>query len=101
MKQTIYGFILSAMVAFSSCSDKLDEKHDNPDAFTSSEIEYLFTKGALQTIAIDYVDTYNLTFRRLGVYLQTTARQEGETAIRCIRILPTTWDVGKTITKRV
>ena len=78
MKQTIYGFILSAMVAFSSCSDKLDEKHDNPDAFTSSEIEYLFTKGALQTIAIDYVDTYNLTFRRLGVYLQTTARQEGE-----------------------
>ena len=58
MKQTIYGFILSAMVAFSSCSDKLDEKHDNPDAFTSSEIEYLFTKGALQTIAIDYVDTY-------------------------------------------
>lgn len=56
MKQTIYGFILSAMVAFSSCSDKLDEKHDNPDAFTSSEIEYLFTKGALQTIAIDYVE---------------------------------------------
>lgn len=78
MKHTIYGLIVGSMIAFSSCSDKMDEKHDNPDGFTSSEIEYLFAQGANKTLAIDYVDTYNLTFRRLGTYLQTTARQEGE-----------------------
>lgn len=78
MKQTIYSLLLGSMITFSSCSDKLDEKHDNPDAFTSAHIEYLFARGAQRTLEIDYADTYNLNFRRIGSYLQTTARQEGE-----------------------
>lgn len=78
MKHTIYSLFVGSMIAFSSCSDKMDEKHDNPDAFTSSEIEYLFAKGAQRALEIDYADTYNYNFRRLGTYLQTTARQEGE-----------------------
>lgn len=78
MKHTIYSFLLGSMVALSSCSDLMDEKHDNPDAFTSTEIEYLFAKGAQQTLEINYADTYNYNFRCLGTYLQTTARQEGE-----------------------
>lgn len=78
MKQLIYSILAGSIIAFSSCSDKMDEKHDNPDAFTASHIEYLFAQGAKQALSIDYADTYNLNFRRFGIYLQTTARQEGE-----------------------
>lgn len=78
MKHLIYSLLLGTVVAFSSCGDTLDEKHNNPDAFTETEIEYLFSHGALRTIENDYADTYNYNFRRLGVYLQTTSQQAGK-----------------------
>ena len=78
MKHLIYSLLLGTAVAFSSCESKLDDKHDNPDGFTTAEIEYLFTKGALKTIEIDYADTWNYNFRLIGNYIQTTARQAGK-----------------------
>lgn len=53
MKKLLYSLLLGSAVAFSSCESKLDEKHSNPDGFTSAEIEYLFTKGAQKTIEND------------------------------------------------
>lgn len=78
MKHLIYSLLLGTAVTFSSCENKLDEKHNNPDAFTETEIEYLFSQGALKTIENDYADTYNYNFRRLGIYLQTTSQQAGK-----------------------
>lgn len=81
MKHLLYSLLLGSVVAFSSCESKLDEKHDNPDAFTSAEIPYLFSKGVLKTVENDYGDTYTYNFRRLGTYVQVTARQEGKDRI--------------------
>lgn len=44
MKNLLYSLLLGTAVALSSCESKLDEKHNNPDGFTSAEIEYLFSK---------------------------------------------------------
>ena len=77
MKHLLYSLLLGSVVAFTSCSDKLNDKHDDPDAFTSTKIEYLFAQGAQKTIENDYADTYNYTFRRFGNYTQVTARQTG------------------------
>ena len=57
MKHILYSLLLGTVVAFSSCESKLDDKHNNPDGFTSAEIEYLFSKGALKAIENDYADT--------------------------------------------
>lgn len=81
MKKLLYSLLLGSAVAFSSCESKLDEKHSNPDGFTSAEIEYLFTKGAQKTIENDYADTWNYNFRLIGNYIQTTARQAGKDRI--------------------
>lgn len=78
MKHLIYSLLLGSVIALSSCEDKLDEKHNNPDAFTETEIEYLFSQGALNAIENSYGDMYTYNFRRLGVYLQTTAQQTGD-----------------------
>ena len=78
MKHILYSLLLGTAITFSSCESKLDEKHDNPDGFTSAEIGYLFTKGAQKTIEIDYADTWNYNFRLIGNYIQTTARQAGK-----------------------
>ena len=76
MKKFIYCSLLCVLIA--SCSDKLDEKHEDPDAFTSTKIEYLFAQGAQKTIENNYGDMYTYLFRRFGIYLQVTARQEGQ-----------------------
>lgn len=81
MKQLIYSLLLGTMVAFSSCESKMDEKHNNPDAFTSAEIPYLFSKGVLKAVENDYGDTYTYNFRRIANYIQVTARQEGKDRI--------------------
>lgn len=81
MKKLLYSLLLGSAVAFSSCESKLDEKHSNPDGFTSAEIKYLFTKGAQKTIENDYADTWNYNFRLIGNYIQTTARQAGKDRI--------------------
>ena len=78
MKHILYSLLLGTVVAFSSCESKLDDKHNNPDGFTSAEIEYLFSKGALKAIENDYADTWNYNFRLIGNYIQTTARQAGK-----------------------
>ncbi|MCD7926487.1 MAG: SusD/RagB family nutrient-binding outer membrane lipoprotein [Bacteroides sp.] len=77
MKHLLYSLLLGSAVAFTSCSDKLNDKHDDPDAFTSTKIEYLFAQGAQKTIENDYGDMYTYTFRRFGNYVQVTARQTG------------------------
>lgn len=78
MKHLLYSLLLGTAVAFTSCESKLDEKHDNPDGFTTAEIGYLFTQGALKTIENEYADTYYYNFRLIGNYIQTTARQTGK-----------------------
>lgn len=81
MKHLIYSLLVGSTIVLSSCESKLDEKHDNPDGFTTAEIEYLFSKGALKAIENDYGDTWNYNFRLIGNYIQTTARQTGENRI--------------------
>lgn len=81
MRHLVYSLLLGTVVSLSSCGDLLDEKHNNPDGFNSTEIEFLFAKGAVRTIENDYADTYNHNFRRIGTYLQTSARQEGKDRI--------------------
>lgn len=86
MKQFIYTLIAGAMFIFTACEDKMDEKHQNPDGFTSAQIDYLFTRGALNAMEIDYVDTYNLDFRLLGNYTQVTSRRDGSNRINLYNI---------------
>lgn len=81
MKNSMYIWMLGISMSLFSCSDIMDEKHDNPDAFTETKIEYLFARGAQRTVEMDYADAYNLTFRLIGNYIQTTARQEGKDRI--------------------
>lgn len=78
MKYQLYSTLIGSLLFFSACEDKLDEKHENPDAFGSTEIEYLFAQGAKKTLENDYGDCYNYTFRLLGIYTQTTARGTGQ-----------------------
>lgn len=42
MKNSMYIWMLGVSMSLFSCSDIMDEKHDNPDAFTETKIEYLF-----------------------------------------------------------
>lgn len=93
MKHLLYSLLLGSAVAFTSCSDKLNDKHDDPDAFTSTKIEYLFAQGALKTLENDYGDMYNYTFRRFGTYLQVTARQAGTDRINLYQNLQS--DLGR------
>lgn len=81
MKQFIYSLFITTMLVFTACEDTMDEKHSNPDAFTTTEIQYLFARGTLNAVEIDYVDTYNQNFRFLGNYIQVTARREGANRI--------------------
>lgn len=81
MKHIIYSLILGSVITFASCEDKLNEKHDNPDGFTTTKIEYLFSQGAQYAIENDYADCYNFTFRLLSTYTQTGARREGKDRI--------------------
>lgn len=93
MKHLLYSLLLGSAVTFTSCSDKLNDKHDDPDAFTSTKIEYLFAQGAQKTIENDYGDMYNYTFRRFGTYLQVTARQTGTDRINLYQNLQS--DLGR------
>lgn len=77
IQYTLYSFLLGLFFMFSACESELDDKHENNDAFTNTKIEYLFAQGTLKTFEINYIDWYNLTFRRFGTYLQTTARLDG------------------------
>ena len=77
MKHLLYTLLFTSGTALVSCTDKLNDKHDDPDAFTSTRIEYLFAQGAQKTIENEYADMYNYTFRRFGIYLQVTAQQTG------------------------
>lgn len=78
MKKLIYLSMLGGSFLLGSCENKMDEKHKNPDAFTETQIQYLFADGAIKTIESDYADWYNHVFRMLGTYLQTAARREGK-----------------------
>ena len=77
MKHLLYTLLLGSAATLVGCTDKLNDKHNDPDAFTSTKIEYLFAQGAQKTIENEYTDMYNYTFRRFGVYLQVTAQQTG------------------------
>lgn len=81
MKRILYSLLAGATLAFTACESKMDEKHTDPDAFTWGEIPYLFSQGALNAIENGYGDMYTYNFRRFGVYLQTTAQEEGENRI--------------------
>lgn len=78
MKNILYSLAFVSSLLFSSCEDTMNEKHDNSDAFSTTEIQYLFAKGALNTLESDYSDWYTYTFRRLATYTQTAARLEGK-----------------------
>jgi hypothetical protein len=78
MRYKIYSLIAGIAAFLTSCEDIMDEKHDNPDAFTDTKIEYLFSQGAVYAIENDYADTYNYVFRLLANYTQTAARSSGD-----------------------
>ena len=69
---SLYISILS-LLCFSAC--ELEDKHFDPDAYTTPKIEYLFSRGTMKAIENDYGDTYNYNFRLMGTYLQTIARR--------------------------
>lgn len=81
MKYQLYSLLCSSALFFASCEDKMDEKHTNPDGFTDTKIEYLYSRGALNALEIDYVDCYNLNIRLLATYTQVASRREGEDRI--------------------
>lgn len=78
MKKIIYSAALVTSLFFFSCEDKMNEKHSNPDAFTSTDIQYLFAGGAIYALESDYADWYTHVFRTLSTYTQTAARREGK-----------------------
>ncbi|MFV0270363.1 MAG: SusD/RagB family nutrient-binding outer membrane lipoprotein [Macellibacteroides fermentans] len=86
MKKIIYSLSAGFLLMFSSCQDIMDEKHENPDGFTSTKIEYLFAQGAIKTVEADYADWYNYTFRTLATYTQTAGRREGSNRTNVYRI---------------
>lgn len=81
MKTKIYSLLISSIFIFTCCEDRMDDKHNNPDAFTKTEIEYLFSRGALNALENDYSDSYYYNFRLLGNYIQVTSRREGQNRI--------------------
>ena len=79
MKFNLYNIaILGGVIACTSCNSKLDERHVNYDAFTSTKIEYLFAEGTKKTIENDYADMYSHSFRFIGLMTQITASKEGK-----------------------
>jgi hypothetical protein len=78
MRYKIYSLIAGLAAFLTSCEDIMDDKHNNPDAFTDTKIEYLFSQGAIYAIENDYADTYYYVFRLLANYTQTAARSEGD-----------------------
>lgn len=81
MKYQLYSLLCGSALLFASCENKMDEKHTNPDGFTSTKIEYLYARGALNALEIDYADCYNYNFRLLATYTQVASRREGESRI--------------------
>lgn len=81
MKYILQSLALGSLITFASCEDKMDEKHKNPDGFTSTTIEYLFANGTRNAIEGTYGDYYTHVFRLLGTYTQNTARREGKDRI--------------------
>ena len=91
MKKTLYSLLIGALMTTASCSGEMDEKHENPDAFTKTKIEYLFAQGAVNTLVIDYGDTYTYNFNLLGIIMQTTATQEGKDRINTYQNYSDDW----------
>lgn len=77
MKRILLYTSALALLLVTSCADELDRRHFKPDAFTSANIEFLYTQGASKTIDNDYSDLYSYVFRMLGTYTQTLARKNG------------------------
>lgn len=87
MKYKIYSLIIGTILLFSSaCNDTMDEKHENPDGFTTTEIEYLFAQGTIYAVEIDYGDFWNHVFRWMGTQTQTLARRTGSDRINLYTI---------------
>lgn len=78
MKYILQSLALGSLIAFASCENKMEEKHKNPDGFTSTTIEYLFANGTKAAIEGSYGDYYTHVFRLLSTYTQNTARREGK-----------------------
>ena len=70
--------MVGALIACTSCESKLNDRHENNDAFTSTKIEYLFANGTKKTIENDYADMYSHSFRFSGMLTQITAAKEGK-----------------------
>ena len=64
MKFNLYNIaIAGALIACTSCESKLNDRHKDYDAFTETEIEYLFAHGTKKAIENDYADMYSHSFR--------------------------------------
>lgn len=86
MKYQLYSLLFGTALLFASCENKMDEKHLDPDGFTDTKIEYLYSRGALNALEIDYADCYNYNFRLLATYTQVASRREGENRINTYNI---------------
>ncbi|MEI9958939.1 MAG: SusD/RagB family nutrient-binding outer membrane lipoprotein [Ferruginibacter sp.] len=73
IKSTISVLALSCTLLMSSCKKKMDSLFQNPDAFTTVQIEYVLPAAIQNTVWVAYGDVYNYTINKMGPMMQILA----------------------------
>ncbi|MGN6491104.1 MAG: SusD/RagB family nutrient-binding outer membrane lipoprotein [Agriterribacter sp.] len=84
MKQQKYLLTCVCLVAIlftASCKKSLNDLYQNPNAFTSTNIELLFPQGIVNSVPTDYADAYNRIVPKLAPMMQLTANHVAEPAV--------------------